>query len=185
MGTYPAAGAGGAHVDVVIKAFFSEPVTGVDAHSFTLRDSRGALVPAGVDAIGDGVFGLFPHQILLVPGETYTARVEPGICDAVGNCTRAAAAWSFTVAADADSGRGDTGIPVGFSGASAVVVSASRGETFVVDGAIGRRSFRARASSCAGFVAGRDVAFALPVRGCVSNTLVDRGTGRRCNVWCE
>ena len=38
---------------------------GVDAHTFTLTDASGAAVPAGVDQIGDGAWGLFPDRIRL------------------------------------------------------------------------------------------------------------------------
>ncbi len=117
LGVYPVPGAARAHQDVVVKAFFSEPVTGVGPTSFTLTDAAGQIVPAWVDPIGDGVWGLFPDQILLTPGATYTARIEPGICDAAGNCTAVATTWTFTVAATPGSGDGDTTIPAGFSGA--------------------------------------------------------------------
>ncbi len=107
-----------AHQDAVVKVFFSEPVTGVDAASFTLTDARGRAVPARVDPIGDGAWGLFPDSILLAPAARYTAHLAPGICDAAGNCTREPTAWTFTTATDPDSGEGDTGVPPGFRGAA-------------------------------------------------------------------
>jgi hypothetical protein len=115
IGIYPPAGAKRAHQDVVVKAFFSEPVVGVNAKTFTLRDASGSVIPAWVDPIGDGTWGLFSNQILLAPGGTYTARLEPGICDTTANCTVEATEWTFTVATDADSGEGDTSIPAGFA----------------------------------------------------------------------
>ena len=120
VGIYPAPGAPRAHLDTVPKVFFSRPVTGVNTTSFTLTDQSGAAVPAWVDPIGDGVWGLFPNQIALKPGATYTAHLAPGICDAIAptSCTKDGAEWSFTVAADADASEGDTGLPVGFSGAN-------------------------------------------------------------------
>src|SRR5262249_29640172 len=120
VGVYPPPGAPRAHLDTVPKVFFSRPVTGVGATTFTLTDAGGAAVPAWVDPIGDGVWGLFPNQIMLKPGATYTARLAPGICDAIApdRCTTDGAEWSFTVAADADASEGDTGLPVGFSGAN-------------------------------------------------------------------
>jgi hypothetical protein len=120
VGVYPVPGAPRAHLDTVPKVFFSRPVTGVNATTFTLTDASGAAVPAWVDPIGDGVWGLFANQIVLKAGATYTAHLAPGICDAAapGNCTKEGAAWSFTIAADADASEGDTGLPVGFSGAN-------------------------------------------------------------------
>lgn len=119
FGVYPRPGAARAHLDTVPKVFFSRPVTGVDARTFTLTDAGGAAVRAWVDPIGDGVWALFPDQVVLEAGATYTARLAPGICDAgtPSSCTTEGAAWSFTIARDADSAEGDTGLPIGFSGA--------------------------------------------------------------------
>ncbi|HEY0481358.1 MAG TPA: Ig-like domain-containing protein [Kofleriaceae bacterium] len=118
FGVYPAPGAPRAHLDTVPKVFFSRPVTGVTPQSFTLTDASGAVLPAWVDPIGDGVWGLFANQIQLKPGATYTAHLAPGICDAAvaTSCTQTGAEWSFTVAADPESSDGDTGLPIGFSG---------------------------------------------------------------------
>jgi hypothetical protein len=111
---YPRPGADTAYHDVVVKAFFTEPVRGVDDRTFTLVDSRGVPVHAFVDQIGDGAWALFPHQISLKPGETYTARLKSGICDVAGNCMSNDVVWKFTVAPSADQAKGDTGLPVGF-----------------------------------------------------------------------
>ena len=106
--------------DVVVKATFSEPVVGVDATTFTLRDSRGVVVPASVDQIGDGTWALFPHQVFLKANERYSVRVDGRICglDAgeAGNCMRQPRAWRFTTVAEDGTGQGDTSIPVGFDG---------------------------------------------------------------------
>ncbi|HET9621118.1 MAG TPA: Ig-like domain-containing protein [Kofleriaceae bacterium] len=120
VGVYPKPGANRAFLDTVPKVFFSRPVTGVNTTTFTLTDSTGATVPAWVDPIGDGVWGLFANSILLKPGATYTAHLAAGICDAAvaTNCTTNGAEWSFTVADDADGGDGDTGLPIGWSGAN-------------------------------------------------------------------
>ncbi len=120
VGVYPAPGAARAHLDTVPKVFFSRPVTGVNATTFTLTDPTGAPVPAWVDPIGDGVWALFANQVLLKPGTSYTAHLAPGICDAAApsNCTQDGAEWTFTVALDADAAEGDTGLPVGFTGAN-------------------------------------------------------------------
>ena len=56
----------------------------------------GAPVPAAVDQIGPGTFGLFPHRVLLKPGATYTARLAAGVADAAGNGTTEDRTWTFT-----------------------------------------------------------------------------------------
>jgi hypothetical protein len=114
VSTYPRPGADGVYVDPIVKAFFTEPVRGVDETTFTLTDGRGVLVRAFVNQIGDGAWALFPHQVLLEADETYTARLKAGICDVAGNCTSNDVVWKFTVAPQGQ-GRGDTGIPAGFS----------------------------------------------------------------------
>ncbi|TMQ07849.1 MAG: hypothetical protein E6J90_42140 [Deltaproteobacteria bacterium] len=119
LGVYPQPGAPRAHLDTVAKVFFSRPVTGINTTTFTLTDASGAVLPAWVDQIGDGVWGLFPNQIQLKPGATYTAHLAAGICDATvaTSCTQDGAEWSFTVAADAESSDGNSAVPPGFSGA--------------------------------------------------------------------
>ena len=112
--TYPVPGAKDVYQDAVVKAFFSEPVTGVDTGSFTLTDESGARVPAFVDQIGDGTWALFPHPVFLAAGKTYTARLATGICDFHRNCTRQETVWRFTIAAQRGQGSGDTSVPIGF-----------------------------------------------------------------------
>ena len=112
---YPAPGAREVYPDAVIKVSFSEPVSGVDARSFTLTDAAGAVVPAAVDQIGPGTYGLFPHRILLTAGATYTARLAAGIADAAGNRTGEERSWTFTVAPDAEHAAGNTAVPSGFA----------------------------------------------------------------------
>jgi hypothetical protein len=119
VSTYPAPGAERVYQDVVIKAFFSAPVRGVDRRSFTLTDASGAVVPAGVDQIGDGAWGLFPDSIRLHAGERYTAHLARGLCDFGGRCTADELAWAFTVAREGQPGAGDTSVPPGFSRAFA------------------------------------------------------------------
>jgi hypothetical protein len=111
---YPMDGAVDAFQDAVVKIQLSEPVTGVDATTFTLVDSGGLSVPAFVDQIGDGVWALAPHQIFLTERETYTARVAAPVCDLNNNCTSQDIVWSFTVARTGE-GTGDTSIPLGFA----------------------------------------------------------------------
>jgi hypothetical protein len=108
---YPPPGAEHVYQDVVPKAFFTEPVRGVDARTFTVSDSHGIPVRASVDAIGVGAWGLFPDQVLLKGGETYVARLKPGVCDFFGNCTSTEVVWKFTVAPAAERASGDTSIP--------------------------------------------------------------------------
>jgi hypothetical protein len=118
LGVYPRPGAPRAHLDTVPKVFFSRPVAGVTATTFTVTDASGTVLPAWVDQIGDGAWGLFANQILYKPGTTYTAHLAPGICaiDAPAACTTEGAEWTFTIAADADSSDGDSSVPMGFSG---------------------------------------------------------------------
>jgi hypothetical protein len=87
----------------------------VDATTLTLTDAQGAPVPAWVDQIGDGVWALFPDQVLLAAGATYTARLAPGVCALDGGCTERPLVWRFTVARDPEQALGDTGLPRGFS----------------------------------------------------------------------
>jgi hypothetical protein len=112
--TYPAAGADRVYQNGVVKVFFSKPVTGVDMRSFTLTDSHGTAVPGWVDQVGAGAWGLFPNQVILKGGETYTARLKAGVCDLSGNCTKQDLVWRFTVSKEAGQGDGDTSIPQGF-----------------------------------------------------------------------
>jgi Big-like domain-containing protein len=123
---YPAAGASHVYQDAVVKVFFSRPVRGLDQRTFTLTDSHGASVPASVEQIGDGTWGLFPHPVRLNAGETYTARLKGGVCDFFGNCMHQEMVWKFTVVEDDEQGSGDTSIPTGFSGAGSQTTQARR-----------------------------------------------------------
>ncbi|HEX6903523.1 MAG TPA: Ig-like domain-containing protein [Thermoanaerobaculia bacterium] len=112
--TYPAAGATDVYQDAVVKVHFSEPVTGIDETTFTLLDGQGLSVPAHVDQIGDGTWGLFPNAVFLDTRTTYTARVAAGICDRANNCTAQPISWSFTTTRTAGGGTGNTSVPLGF-----------------------------------------------------------------------
>jgi hypothetical protein len=103
---------------VVVKAFFSEPVAGVDPATFILLDSKGTPVPGFVDQIGDGTWAFFPHQVFLDANKTYTARLASGICDFHRNCTRRELTWTFTTGETAGEGTGDTRVAQGFPAAS-------------------------------------------------------------------
>jgi len=115
---YPAPGARNVYGDAVVKVSFSEPVSGIDARSFTLTDAAGAVVPAAVDQIGPATFGLFPHRVQLQPGATYTAHLAAGVADAAGNRTTDPRIWTFTTATDAEHATGNTAVPEAFSIAS-------------------------------------------------------------------
>jgi hypothetical protein len=115
VGTYPQAGAKDVYQDVVVKAFFSRPVRGVNGATFTLVDSRRQPVPASVEQIGDGTWALFSDATFLDGGATYTARLAAGICDDDGGCTRQPLEWRFTTARVRGEGLGDTSVPIGFA----------------------------------------------------------------------
>ena len=72
LSTYPAPGAVDVYRDAVIKVTFSEPIVGLDPTALTLRDNRGALVPATVDQVGDGTLGA-----LSTPGVSEAERDLP------------------------------------------------------------------------------------------------------------
>ena len=110
---YPQTGAINVYEDVVVKVVFSEPVTGVDATTVILTDAQGTAVPASVAQIGDYTWGLFPHQVFLTRGETYTARVAASVCDYAKNCLGQDLTWRFTITDTPGGGQGDTSIPLG------------------------------------------------------------------------
>lgn len=114
VATYPLPGASDVYQDAVPKVFFTRPVRNLDPRSFTLADSHGAQIPAWVDQVGDGAWGLFPNPVLLKGGETYTARLKAGVCDLTGSCTGQDVVWKFTVSKEAGKGIGDTSVPAGF-----------------------------------------------------------------------
>ncbi len=111
---YPPRDAAAVFRDVVPKVTFAGPVTGVNNETFTLTDSNGERVPASIDQIGDGTWGLFPDRVFLTAGETYTARLSAAVCDYAGACAKQRIAWRFTVASSDAEGAGDTSVPLGF-----------------------------------------------------------------------
>jgi len=113
---YPVPGHRSAYADTVPKVTFSEPVSGVDAGSFTLLDERGLTVPAFVDQIGPGTWGLFPHRVLLDAGARYTVQLKGDVCDAAGNCLAEPLVWSFRVAETPSTATGNTAFPYDFPG---------------------------------------------------------------------
>ena len=114
VATYPSPGATDVYQGAVVKVFFSEPVSGVDARRFRVTDSRGVPLPGRVDQIGEGAWGFFPNQVLLGSGKGYTARLKAGICDVYNHCIQDDVVWRFTVSRDPVGGTGDTSIPAGF-----------------------------------------------------------------------
>jgi hypothetical protein len=110
---YPENAAIDVYADVVPKIFFSEPVRGVDSRSFTLTDSDGLTVPADVEQIGDFAWALFPDQIFLAEGATYTAQLGSPICDYNNNCSDSDLSWSFTLSRLPAGGTGDTRVALG------------------------------------------------------------------------
>ena len=124
--TYPSDGAEDVYRDVVVKVSFSKPVKGIDPAALTLFDAAGREVPGAIDQIGDGTWGLFPHQVFLEPGATYTARLAGEVCDLSGRCATAAASWSFRIAGAMAEGRGDTSVPLGFGPPTGVAASLGR-----------------------------------------------------------
>jgi hypothetical protein len=51
---------------------------------------------------------------MLKAGETYTARLNAGICGLARDCMTRDTVWQFAVTKDAAQGTGDTTIPMGF-----------------------------------------------------------------------
>ncbi len=114
---YPEPAATNVSRDAVVKISFSEPVTGVDAATFTLTDRHGTRVPASVDQIGDGTWGLFPDKVFLDAGGTYRARLAAGVCSFDRRCTTKTVSWEFRVAAGGPPAKTDTRVPLGFPAA--------------------------------------------------------------------
>lgn len=99
LGRSPAPDGRPAARGAVVRIRLSEPVRGLDAGRFRLVDAAGRPVPAAVDQVDDTTWALFPDPVDLVPGERYTARLDP-VCDWSGNCLPAPVEWSFRAADD-------------------------------------------------------------------------------------
>ncbi|HXI57440.1 MAG TPA: Ig-like domain-containing protein [Polyangia bacterium] len=127
--TYPVPGATQVYDDVVVKVSFSKPVRPVTGQLFTLSDADGAVVPAWVDQIGAGTYGLFPNAIHLKKGGRYIARLAAGVCDFASNCTTQDLFWPFVVASDPEKATGDTSVPPGFGAATAPLLVHSVSES--------------------------------------------------------
>ena len=109
--TYPTPNQRNAYRDVVVKISASEPLVGVDAQTFTLRDENGKVVPAQVAQISDLTWALFPNKVFLEPGKTYRASLADPVCDRSGNCADRQTDWQFTIATDPQYAAGDTRPP--------------------------------------------------------------------------
>jgi hypothetical protein len=96
---------------VVPKVTAAEPIHGVDENTFRLFDATGAAIPARVARIADFTWALFPDPVFLSTGKTYLARLSGVFCDYADNCVNRDLSWSFTVAATAAAGSGDTRPP--------------------------------------------------------------------------
>lgn len=99
--TEPAAGAVGVDPGTRLRVWFDEPV---DNQRAVWDDQLYLLRPDGVAMYGNGSYDLQARQATLalaadlLPGTTYEAVLERGVCDLAGNCTTAAHRWSFTIA---------------------------------------------------------------------------------------
>ncbi|MFZ5588373.1 MAG: hypothetical protein ACOY4M_01805 [Pseudomonadota bacterium] len=94
-GNYAVEGVGEQNVNParIVKVSFSEPVTGVDANTFYLTDSRGNSVPALMNQIDDTTWALFPYTTTnqtFLSASTNIIHIAPSrngstIRDAAGN----------------------------------------------------------------------------------------------------
>jgi fibronectin type 3 domain-containing protein len=90
----PVDGESSVSVDTIINAVFYEPVTGVDAASFTLGSSAGSV--AGVVSLSaDGLTATFSHGGLASNTE-YTATLTTGVKDTWANPMASDHVWTFT-----------------------------------------------------------------------------------------
>ena len=105
--TSPAAGAVGAAATANATATFSEAMdpASITGATFTLKDAAGAAVAATVAYDATAKVATLDPTPSLVAGATYTATVNGGASgakDLAGNPLATDKAWSFTVAATAD-----------------------------------------------------------------------------------
>jgi len=107
---YPSPNEQTSYRDAVVKITTSEPITDIDESTFTLSDWKSQPVPAKVAQIADHTWALFPNQVFLTEGKTYTAHVA-SLCDRSLNCTKDPIEWRFMVAVTPDLARGDTRPP--------------------------------------------------------------------------
>ena len=97
----PALGAANVSTGATVTAVFSEAMdaTTVDASTFLLRNSAGALVAAAVTYDSATRTATLDPNAALITGTTYTARVlggAAGVTDLAGNPLASDYTWSFT-----------------------------------------------------------------------------------------
>ncbi|HKO34784.1 MAG TPA: Ig-like domain-containing protein [Candidatus Limnocylindria bacterium] len=80
-----------------VRATFDQPVTGLNATSFTVTDLHGLSVPGSVSFSAGSLTAAFTATVAMEPGTTYTARLSTDVRGAVGK-RLAAYAWRFTMA---------------------------------------------------------------------------------------
>jgi methionine-rich copper-binding protein CopC len=95
--TTPAANATGVSATGNVTATFSEPVSGVGADSFVLRDAAGATVPSTVSYDAATKVASLDPTAALASGSRYTVSLTAAIVDGAGNAS-AGSTWSFTTA---------------------------------------------------------------------------------------
>ncbi|HEX3855187.1 MAG TPA: hypothetical protein VHW01_29690 [Polyangiaceae bacterium] len=110
VNVYPPSMASNVYSDVVVKFTASKPLAKVDPSIFSLRDAKGATVPAEVAQISDLTWALFPKRVFLELGQTYSAQLGI-VCDTSDKCTDRFQLWHFTIAKNPDLARGDTREP--------------------------------------------------------------------------
>jgi methionine-rich copper-binding protein CopC len=93
----PAADATGVSATGNVTATFSEPVNGIAAGSFVLKDAAGATVPATVSYDAATKVATLDPTAPLASGTRYTAALTTAIADDAGNAL-AGSTWSFTTA---------------------------------------------------------------------------------------
>lgn len=99
--TEPEDGASGVARDVTIQLWFDEAV---DNSRGGWDDRLHLRRSDGTNLYGNGSYDLKQYiatlnmSMELMPGETYTAVLEKGVCDMAGNCMADGLTWTFTIA---------------------------------------------------------------------------------------
>jgi serine protease len=94
----PAAGSTGVPAETArVNLIFSEPVTGVDATSVTLRDAANLAVPSSVTYVGAQRLATLTPNLPLRAKVQYRVVVSAAIHDAAGNALPAASATFTTI----------------------------------------------------------------------------------------
>ena len=80
-----------------VTATFDQPVTGLNATSFSVTDLHGLSVPGTVSFSASTLTAAFTPTVAMEPGTTYRARLSTDVRGAVGK-RLAAYSWRFTMA---------------------------------------------------------------------------------------